>query len=344
MNAINNGHKQTASDLFNGHVGDGGYAILTGMFGLDGEHALKAELHPLFAIAVRRDKAMLGNSAADESWLMFVRNQGNEGYCSSSTWYSGLDDYTFRLPWRSGTNTVEVIQAETDFDVQGGASAPTVGFIRPPSSDAGVYVTFHLGPPAANGDPSYPFADGVLHLKWTYDPHYIPIGPANPGNVQGSSNTGKPPTMPTGPVHAGNVGALESSKASTPGHAGASSSSRPAAIAMEKPEEGDEVEHMLGTIVSGLPAESRARVLRAAPRTTLPPRTHVVVQPAQELKEAPGKNRQPIVRRAVRLGPATVKAQRDAAQMRALCLATHDAPTGLPSSICKAVPKAPAAN
>jgi len=39
---------------------------------------------------------------------MFVRNQGDEGYCSSQVWDLGLEDYTVRLPWRPGMRSVDV--------------------------------------------------------------------------------------------------------------------------------------------------------------------------------------------------------------------------------------------
>jgi hypothetical protein len=48
------------------------------MFGLDGEHGMKAELHPLYALATRRDA--FENDPKDDVWLMFIRNQGDEGY------------------------------------------------------------------------------------------------------------------------------------------------------------------------------------------------------------------------------------------------------------------------
>jgi len=41
------------------------------------------------------------------------------------------------------------------------------------------------------------------------------------------------------------------------------------------------------------------------------------------------------VRYAVKAVPATEKIARDAAQMRALCAASNNAPAGLPAAICK---------
>ncbi len=168
-NAVDN-NQTLAEQLFTGDTRVGGYAILTGMFGLDGEHSLKAELHPLYAMAIRR--STFENSNGDEAWLMFVRNEGDEGYCSSQIWDLGLEDYTFRLPWRSGMKAVSVNLNKTNFVGTDGTSGPTVSAIAPPSRAAGVYVSFHLGPPVLNSGifgsgASMPFLNGVLHLVWS---------------------------------------------------------------------------------------------------------------------------------------------------------------------------------
>jgi hypothetical protein len=136
-----------------------GHTILTGMFGLDGEHEYKAELHPLYAIATR---LAFNNTPADDDWLIFVRNRGDEGYCSSWLWDAGFEDYTFHLPWLPGMTDVDVNWSKTEFEGTDGTSGPTIAKILPPAKDAGVYVTFHLGPAASS-----PFRDGALHLTWT---------------------------------------------------------------------------------------------------------------------------------------------------------------------------------
>jgi hypothetical protein len=274
-----------------------GHTILTGMSGLDGEHDLKAELHPLYAMATLRDQ--FENGPTDEVWLMFVRNQGDEGFCSSQIWDAGFEDYTVRLPWRSGATSVSVNWDKTKFRGSDGTSGPLVrqlppDALPPPLSEAGVYVTFHLGPPVYSSsifDPgaSIPFIYGALHLSWTG------------GIVVGSST----------------------------GHTGAPV---PSAAA----DETDEVEHQIGGAIDRLPPTQRqqvekARVISGARATVvrpLPP-----TGPAQKITEPP-----PIARigglHAIKAGPAIQKSERDAAQMRALCAATNNAPTGLPANVC----------
>src|SRR5205085_7440967 len=98
---------------------------------------------------------------SDDAWLMFVRNRGDEGFCSSQLWDAGFEDYTFRLPWLPGMTDVDVNSMKTQFEGTGGASGPDVYKILPPAAGAGVYVRFHLGPSSSN-----PLMDGVLHLVW----------------------------------------------------------------------------------------------------------------------------------------------------------------------------------
>jgi hypothetical protein len=121
---VDNGTKAQAEQYFDGHT------ILTGMFSVDGEHGMKAELHPLYALATNRTN--FENDPTDDVWLMFVRNRGDEGFCSSQLWDSGLDDYTFRLPWLSGMTSVQVNWSKTKFEGTDGTSGPTVSVISRP--------------------------------------------------------------------------------------------------------------------------------------------------------------------------------------------------------------------
>lgn len=57
-------------------------AVLTGLLGIDAEHMgprfLNAELHPVYAMAIRTT-----DSGADtDVWVLLVRHAGNEGFCS----------------------------------------------------------------------------------------------------------------------------------------------------------------------------------------------------------------------------------------------------------------------
>ena len=55
------------------------FAIITGLYGVDGVHRFQAELHPVFGMAI----LISSDPVRGEQWALMVRNQGNEGDCSS---------------------------------------------------------------------------------------------------------------------------------------------------------------------------------------------------------------------------------------------------------------------
>jgi hypothetical protein len=291
----------------------GGHTILTGMFGLDGEHGMKAELHPLYALATRRDG--FENDPTDEVWLMFVRNQGDEGYCSSQIWDAGFEDYTFRLPWLPGMVSVDVNWDKTQFVGTDGTSGPTVSVLPPPSQAAGVYVKFHLGPAVRSSyafDPgaSIPFINGALHLIWGGTRVAHPVAPTRAGSlgergVTTSSPSRRPPTATAGG-------------------------------AREAPIEVDDVEQKLRAAINQLPAAQRPQVEKA--RFLASTRTAAVhrLSPTRSVTRMTQPPPVPRIARlhAIKAGPATRKLARDEEQMRALCAASHNAPAGLPAKVC----------
>src|SRR5206468_11055740 len=250
----------------------------------------------------------------DEVWLMFVRNQGDEGYCSSQNWDAGFEDYTFRLPWRPGMTSVEVNWDKTQFVGPDGTSGPSAAVLLPPSKDAGVYVTFHLGPAVHNSyifspGASVPFINGALHLVWTGPPVVHPVAPPG-GSVaeRGAAGSGV-------------------------------SGRRPAATAgggLASPVEADEVEHLIRAAINQLPAAQRPQVEKArilAGTQTVAVHRLSSTRLVRRITQPP-----PVARiarlHAIKAGPATRKLARDMAQMRALCAASHNAPAGLPASVC----------
>ena len=307
-NAVEEVDTDTTRQIFKGHT------ILTGMFGLDGEHDLKSELHPLFAIATKPDWE--SGDPSDERWLIFVRNQGDEGYCSNQVWNAGFEDYTFRLPWLPGMTSVDVDRTKTQFKFGGTASGPVVSQLPPPVAPPGVpgvFVTFHLGPavPRKTGfggspDATFPFVDGTLYLIWSnasQPPYGQPVGAEGANQRIGASDHPAQKTVieggPTGKVN--------------------------------------EAEDRIAAAVSKLTPAQQLQVKNARAQATGPPaESHDggPIGPVITLKQAP-----PIPQlgefRAIPGGPASRKLERDAAQMRALCAASNNKPAGLPRSVCK---------
>jgi hypothetical protein len=133
---------------------NGVFAIVTGLMGLDCGHSCQSELHPVYALAMN-----VQPSIADDLWVFFVRNWGDEGFCSSDQHYLGLpnDTYTFRLPWKPGATSVSVT-SQSFYPYHNQNPPPVVTSVP----GQGVFVTFKLDPPRQDGS----MWDGELHLQW----------------------------------------------------------------------------------------------------------------------------------------------------------------------------------
>ncbi len=317
-----------------------GPAIATGLFGFDGEHGGKTELHPLYALATNvctlngsmndckcildraTNQCKTERDPKDDVWLMFVRNRGDEGFCSSQIWAGGFDDYTFRLPWREGMTDVDINWDLTRFEGSQGTSdkpeirvvpplfvhpsTTTVGVVArvPPrfTETPGVYVTFHLGYPtvlpASDSSASIPFVDGALHLVWK-----------GSGGIAGgdlSTSGGEVATA-----------SFREEDAITPGgedlvshaidHLGPRDREnvRKAGVARSAP-----VVHRMSRGVV-----TRAEAVGAA-------------APVSPTSRAPQSVAGPV-------GAASFKNERDAARIHALCVAAKDKPFGMSESVCK---------
>lgn len=288
---VNTNNDDLARQYFDGHT------IVTGMFGLDSEHDLKSELHPLYAMATKRDN--FGNDSTHEDWLIFARNLGDEGFCSSSLWNAEFEDYTFKLPWLADMKWVDVDWNDTQFEGTDGTSGPTIAAIPAPLANAGVYVTFHLGP-ASNA----PFIDGSLKLVWT------------PGI-----------SMPGLGIVPGPIARVGTTRLAVP---------------LEN-ETSDETEQRIGAAEASLTAIQRGSVQSAQLFTVVTPGVHPLPKGGAVQKIAVWTTPAGIARPgALNAGPATVKLQRDRAQIQAMCAASHNAPPGLSTSVCASAARPPA--
>jgi hypothetical protein len=132
---------------------DGKLAIVSGLFSLDFEHSIHAEVHPVFAMALR-----VKEDPTDETWAIFVRRFGNEGFCSSHIHYLDYlpeNQFIFRLPLEWG---VGATLGSEDLNFNPDASAPAVTFVP----NQGVVLTFNMPEnPAARQ-----LVSGEIHLHW----------------------------------------------------------------------------------------------------------------------------------------------------------------------------------
>jgi hypothetical protein len=126
-------------------------AIVVGLVGLDCEHSCYTEIHPVQAMAIEVDP-----NPNDNHWAIFVRNAGDEGYCSQDEHFLETQSLTFRLP-RKGANSVAEI-APTQFRSNNPAARMSNIHLVP---NEGALVTFQLPPYSAHG-----LVDGELVLRW----------------------------------------------------------------------------------------------------------------------------------------------------------------------------------
>jgi hypothetical protein len=156
---------------------DGKEAIVMGLYGLDAAHApdrsctgdCGAELHPVYAMAIH-----VNDNLEDDQWAIFVRNWGDEGYCSSGQERIEPTQpfvFSFRFK-RPGALTVESTPATssdpagqfgTTFRGDSDNGANGLAWSGPSLiPNEGAVVTFYL-PPSSQGG----WINGMLHLKWT---------------------------------------------------------------------------------------------------------------------------------------------------------------------------------
>jgi hypothetical protein len=107
---------------------DGSEAIVIGLLGLDVEHHGKPELHPVYAMFVHLKERPVGLS----SWAFFVRNWGNEGFCSDNDedhrLYTPQDRMKIWIPNVAGLvsqNVHKGARNEDDLSPMNGSMAPT---------------------------------------------------------------------------------------------------------------------------------------------------------------------------------------------------------------------------
>jgi hypothetical protein len=165
-------------------------AVVIGLFGLDAEHNIYSELHPVYAIAIEMEKKVNGN-VGESTWMIFARNTGDEGACSLGlhSLYGPtdgpdgaripLEKLKLLIPPPEGMRaTGASYVAGTEF-YSNNASCPTATFydrlFRPEAAGAaeysqnnqGVLLDFDL---KECGGGCTPLVEGTLHIRWDVVP------------------------------------------------------------------------------------------------------------------------------------------------------------------------------
>jgi hypothetical protein len=135
--------------------------VATGLMGFDVVHApYHTEVHPVHVLAIR-EAGPGAASTANDYWAIFVRNWGDEGYCSQNQHYLESQQVTVKLPppayYTQGQRGVATENLDTLFYHVGGDGTYKVY----PGQGDGAYVTFDLPPANEHG---YWF--GELDLRW----------------------------------------------------------------------------------------------------------------------------------------------------------------------------------
>jgi hypothetical protein len=136
------------------------FAVVSGVFGVDTQHGFVAEVHPVFALAI--DVSPNRNDAS-EHWVFFVRNWGNEGYCSDSIHGIRLRDNRFalRIPWRDSAVAAKLSIDHSNLYRSGGAEYLGYDVVQ----NDGFYLTFRLPDPPEKG--ARPRVSGEFVVAWS---------------------------------------------------------------------------------------------------------------------------------------------------------------------------------
>ena len=177
--------KKTVQEAF-----DGKRAVVMGLVNLDSEHTGYSELHPVYVLAVEVDP-----NPADNTWLVFARNRGTQGFCSQNDHPLPPELTEVRLliprppPDKFG-NLNPVVSVEfadrTQFSTNLESSCPTPADFRHFKAvglkqTEGVLVSFRLPQRFDLPEPFVgPIVEGEIHLKWVAQSADKPVAPYEP--------------------------------------------------------------------------------------------------------------------------------------------------------------------
>ncbi len=168
------------SDVFASELVNSEHAIIAGLVGLDCQHDCISEIHPVFAFAVlvKRTTVSTQPLSVEDTWAIFVRDTGDEGFCSSEIHYLDLVNRTFKFSLPKPTNASNYsILGSTIFK----ANNSNCAWSSERPTPAGIEVGFFL--------PENSMIHGDLHLKWVFTstPAELPDNPHRPGSTTASN-------------------------------------------------------------------------------------------------------------------------------------------------------------
>jgi hypothetical protein len=167
-NAVDVGDNEAHSHM------DNDSSIIIGLLNIDGQHDNPCELHPVYAMFLQQQVVNFDNIfpvAATNNNLVyhfFVRNFGDEGYCSSGQEYLFYDYVRIKIPGAAKMTAATVYKpGDSKFDQMGWS----VEYLPD-----GALLTFHLNSPSDKswfvGDlafdrlPNYGQVHGIKQMEW----------------------------------------------------------------------------------------------------------------------------------------------------------------------------------
>jgi hypothetical protein len=155
-------------------------AVVVGLVGLDSEHSIYSELHPAYAMAIQMSNTRGKTDwLGDDKCLVFARDRGNEGACSTGEQHKlfGMrEPRTLKLliPVPEGRVVTGVsFTNKTRFFANNPSSVTATYyeqlFPNPAykKNNHGVLLSFDFrNCPPEDGDPCSPLIEGELHLLW----------------------------------------------------------------------------------------------------------------------------------------------------------------------------------
>jgi hypothetical protein len=136
---------------------DGREAIAIGLIGIDNQHGGKTEVHPLIGLAIHTS-----TNRCEDTWAIFARNWGNEGFCSQEQHLFPSNKLAFYFPNPDDRSLLSVNNATTIIGNSSQLSWGTKNVVPTESDPGGVVFTVKLAEPAFRT-----IAHGEVHLTRT---------------------------------------------------------------------------------------------------------------------------------------------------------------------------------
>ena len=148
-------------------------AVVIGLMGLDSEHDIYSESHPVYAMAIE-----IKPGERDNTWIVFARNTGTEGNCSSeehpllSADGQLLKTLKLLIPPPLNVKVNDVSASSTQFFSNTGTCPELAYYTNDQYSEdnEGVQVTFDLQPCTQDGGDCDSLIEGEIHLNWNVEP------------------------------------------------------------------------------------------------------------------------------------------------------------------------------